>query len=168
MLPNFKITEDRKTSTVQGKFSFLPVSQRNLIKHRKNITKRNLLLQDDKGRNQTKYKNKKRYTSIWYLSNHIYKKTVHITSSFYSMHSKTRNDCHRNWRFKHWIVCSHSPSSLRTPRRMHVQPVEDSIEINRLPTLLHPLNHAGNMVTPESHAYQLLNQFIVRMVAKEL
>lgn len=51
---------------------------------------------------------------------------------------------------------------------MHIQPVKYRVEINGLSTLLHPLDHTCNMVTPESHAHQFLNQLIVGMVADEL
>lgn len=51
---------------------------------------------------------------------------------------------------------------------MHIQPVKYRIEINGLSTLLHPLDHTHNMVTPESHAHQFLNQLTVGMVADKL
>lgn len=51
---------------------------------------------------------------------------------------------------------------------MHIQPVKDSIEIHWLPALLHPLNHTGNKIYPETHAHQFLNQLIVGMAANEL
>jgi hypothetical protein len=51
---------------------------------------------------------------------------------------------------------------------MRIQHVNHSIKINRLPAFLHPLDHAGSMVTPETHARQFLNQFSIGMVAKEL
>jgi len=51
---------------------------------------------------------------------------------------------------------------------MHIQPVKHSIKINRLPAFLHPLDHARNMVTPETHARQFFDQLSVRVVAKEL
>lgn len=51
---------------------------------------------------------------------------------------------------------------------MPIQPVKNSIEIHRLPTLLQPLNHTHNMITPVTHAHQLVNQLTVRMVANKL
>lgn len=51
---------------------------------------------------------------------------------------------------------------------MYIQPVNHSIKVDGLATFLHPLDYTCNMITPKSHAHQLLNQFIVRMVTNEL
>lgn len=65
-------------------------------------------------------------------------------------------------------ACLPRPPSLGPTGRVPIQPVEHGIEVNGLTTLFEPLDHAHHMIAPEPHAHQLLYQFIVRMVAREL
>ncbi|KAM0049593.1 hypothetical protein Hdeb2414_s0008g00287711 [Helianthus debilis subsp. tardiflorus] len=51
---------------------------------------------------------------------------------------------------------------------MPIQLIKNRIEINSLSRLIQPLNHTHNMITAIPHAYQFINQFIVRMVVHKL
>lgn len=51
---------------------------------------------------------------------------------------------------------------------MHIQPVKHAIEVDGLATIFHPLNDASDMVAPESHAHQFLDQLTVGVVSHEL
>lgn len=50
--------------------------------------------------------------------------------------------------------------------RFCVQPVKQRVEIYGLSTLLHPLDHIYNMITPITHVHQFLNPLIIGMVAR--